>query len=139
MALLPAYYTTNNTRKRKQKKINPSKFEDAWRKHNKFLKSIRSPVITLDEYIDYVHGRGSVMVARRTPNPQAEVRLLAPAPVYRRETPHIPSHDSGVGVALKTERPVYSGNAVIGQAYNKGGYQVLSTSEANDPATGKRR
>jgi hypothetical protein len=44
-----------------------------------------------------------------------------------------------VGVALKTERPVYSGNAVIGQAYNKGGYQVLSTSEANDPATGKRR
>jgi len=43
------------------------------------------------------------------------------------------------GVALKKETPVYTGNAVIGQAYNKGGLQVLSTQEANDPMTGKRR
>jgi len=28
---------------------------------------------------------------------------------------------------------------VVGQAFNKGGYQVLSKSEANDPTTGKRR
>lgn len=138
MALMPAFYTTNNTRKRKSKKVNPSKFESDWKAHNKFLKSIRSPVITLDEYIDYIHGRRSVSVARQSPKLQGEVRFLAPAP-YRRETPHIPSHDSGIGVALKTERPVYTGNAVVGQAYNKGGYQVLSTSEVNDPMTGKRR
>jgi hypothetical protein len=34
---------------------------------------------------------------------------------------------------------VYTGNAVIGQAYNKGGLVVLSSQEANDPTTGKRR
>jgi len=44
-----------------------------------------------------------------------------------------------VGVATKKEMPVYTGNAVVGQAYNKGGYQVLSDSEVKDPMTGKRR
>jgi len=34
---------------------------------------------------------------------------------------------------------VYTGSAVIGQAYNKGGLPVLSADEANDPSTGKRR
>ena len=32
-----------------------------------------------------------------------------------------------------------SGQYVVGQAYNKGGLQVLSKKEQNDPATGKRR
>jgi len=50
----------------------------------------------------------------------------------------IPTSDK-VGNGLKTSRPAYTGNAVIGQAYNKGGLQVLSTQEANDPTTGKRR
>ena len=50
----------------------------------------------------------------------------------------IPTSDK-VGNGLKTSRPTYTGNAVIGQAYNKGGLQVLSTEEVNDPMTGKRR
>ena len=33
----------------------------------------------------------------------------------------------------------HSSKYVVGQAYNKGGYQVLSAKEANDPSTGKRR
>jgi hypothetical protein len=32
-----------------------------------------------------------------------------------------------------------SSQYVIGQAYNKGGFQVLSKVEQKDPATGKRR
>jgi hypothetical protein len=44
-----------------------------------------------------------------------------------------------VGNGFKTNKPLYTGNAVIGQAYNKGGLQVLSTSEIKDPMTGKRR
>lgn len=32
-----------------------------------------------------------------------------------------------------------SSKYVIGQAYNKGGFQVLSEAEASDPSTGKRR
>ena len=63
--------------------------------------------------------------------------------VSRGSTPcpsaNIPSLGNGIGNALKKERPKYNGSAVIGQAYNKGGLQVLSTQEANDPDTGKRR
>ena len=50
----------------------------------------------------------------------------------------IPTSDK-VGNGLKTSKPLYTGSAVIGQAYNKGGLQVLSTDEINDPMTGKRR
>ena len=50
----------------------------------------------------------------------------------------IPTSDK-VGNGLKKSKPLYTGSAVIGQAYNKGGLQVLSTEEINDPMTGKRR
>ena len=42
---------------------------------------------------------------------------------------------------VQTKRTVkeYKGNAVLGQAYNKGNLVVLSSSEAKDSATGKRR
>jgi len=44
-----------------------------------------------------------------------------------------------VGNGFVKKNPVYTGKAVIGQAYNKGGLVVLSADEANDPNTGKRR
>ena len=50
----------------------------------------------------------------------------------------IPTSDR-VGNGLKKSKPLYTGSAVIGQAYNKGGLQVLSTQEIKDPSTGKRR
>ena len=42
---------------------------------------------------------------------------------------------------IQTKRVVkeYKGNAVLGQAYNKGNLVVLSATEAKDSATGKRR
>ena len=44
--------TTLNTKKRKPKKRkDPSFYEDAWRKHNKFLKSAKLDTMTLSEYI----------------------------------------------------------------------------------------
>ena len=136
MHLLPAYYTTNNQKKRKAKKINPAKYEAEWRKHNKFLKSLRSPVMTLDEYIDYCHGKvktSSVKCYGSTPVSKTGSRGSTPC------SDAIPSVGNGIGNAYRKEIPVYTGSAVIGQAYNKGGLQVLSTSEANDPMTGKRR
>ena len=135
MHLLPVYYTTNNLKKRK-KKINPAKYEAEWRQHNKFLKRLRSPVMTLEEYIDYCHGKytsksekcyGSTSVSK------TESRGSTPC------SDAIPSVGNGIGNAYRKEIPVYTGSAVIGQAYNKGGLQVLSAEEANDPMTGKRR
>ena len=136
MHLLPVYYTTTNQKKRKAKKINPAKYEAEWRNHNKFLKRMRSPILTLDEYIDYCHGKytsksekcyGSTSVSK------TESRGSTPC------SDAIPSVGNGIVNAYRKEIPVYTGNAVVGQAYNKGGLQVLSTSEVNDPSTGKRR
>lgn len=51
-----------------------------------------------------------------------------------------PTSDSvGNGYAKKSNAYSGSGSLVVGQAYNKGNYVVLSKSEAADPATGKRR
>jgi hypothetical protein len=134
MHLLPVYWTTNSTKtKKKKKKINRDKYEIAWRKHNKFLKSVRCDTITLDEYIDYCFGK----VKKNKPSPSKS--LVSEKP-YRRETPNHPSLSNNIGgIAPRKEVPVYTGNAVIGQAYNKGGLQVLSAEEAKDPTTGKRR
>ena len=137
MHLLPAYWTTNNQKKRKKKKINPAKYEADWRQHNKFLKRMRSPVMTLEEYIDYCHGKYTSKSEKcygSTPVSKTGSRGSTPC-----SDANIPSVGNGIGNAYRKEIPVYTGSAVIGQAYNKGGLQVLSASEANDPSTGKRR
>ena len=86
-----------------------------------------------DEYIDYCFGK----VKKNKPSPSKS--LVSEKP-YRRETPNHPSLSNNIGgIAPRKEVPVYTGNAVIGQAYNKGGLQVLSAEEAKDPTTGKRR
>ena len=138
MHLLPVYYTTNNLKKKKKKKIDPAKYEAEWRKHNKFLKQLRSPVMTLDEYIDYCHGK----VKTKSKSEKCYGSTSVSKTESRGSTPcsdAIPSVGNGIGNAYRKEIPVYTGSAVIGQAYNKGGLQVLSTSEVNDPSTGKRR
>ena len=40
---------------------------------------------------------------------------------------------------VKKNTPSLSGDYIIGQAYNKGNYQVLSSQEVADEDTGKRR
>ena len=39
----------------------------------------------------------------------------------------------------KRNVPTLSGDYVVGQAYNKGGLQVLTSLESKDPTTGNRR
>ena len=133
MPLLPVYYTTTRYSRRK-KKVNPKKYEESWKKHNKFLKRMQLPPLTLQEYID--NCRGIVKKSKK-------IDTWKPEPVYRRQVEYIPSHGV-VGVADTSKRvedykQKVSQNYIIGQAYNKGGYQVLSKVEADDPNTGKRR
>ena len=92
------------------------------------------PPLTLQEYVDGC--RGIVKKSKK-------VDTWKPKPVFRRTVEYAPSHGVG-GVAdtsKKTEdyKQKVSQNYIIGQAYNKGGYQVLSKVEADDPNTGKRR
>ena len=138
MHLMPVYYNNLNSRRKKKKKVNPEKYTVAWREYNKFLKSLRCPVYTLDEYINYVQGN-----VKKPKGGKCYGSTTVSNTVGRGSTPcpsaSIPSLGNGIGNALKKERPRYNGDLVIGQAYNKGGMQVLSTQEANDPDTGKRR
>ena len=117
MHLMPVYYTDTNLRKRKKRKVTAS-MQKAQEEHEKFLKKMGyvpkeerqvSKPLKLDKLWDNYDNRVTV-----------------------------PTSDK-VGNGLKTSRPLYTGTAVIGQAYNKGGLQVLSTEEIKDPMTGKRR
>ena len=140
MHILPVYYTTTNHKKRKKKTLNSAKYENACRQHNKFLKrhGLGSP-LSLQQYIDNIHGRVRIDSKQHT-----ELNLRSYDEVPRRSsTRDIPS----VSLSLKPNsiecsrlpRPCYTGEAVIGQAYNKGGMQVLTPLESKDPTTGKRR
>lgn len=49
------------------------------------------------------------------------------------------SNSVGNGYVKKSNAYSGSDSLVVGQAYNKGNYVVLSKEDASDPATGKRR
>jgi hypothetical protein len=49
------------------------------------------------------------------------------------------SNSLGNGFVKKTNSYSGSDSIIVGQAYNKGNYVVLTKEEAADPATGKRR
>ena len=116
--MLPIYFTTTNQKKRKNQK-KTSKLLAAEAEHEKFLKKTGYKPKGEKCY-------GSTSDSK---------------PLSRGSTPcspAIPTSDK-VGNGFRKQTPVYTGNAVIGQAYNKGGLVVLSSQEANDPSTGKRR
>ena len=140
MHILPVYYTTTNHKKRRKKTLNSSKYENACRQHNKFLKrhGLGSP-ISLQQYIDNIHGRVRIDSKQHT-----ELSMCSYDEVPRRSsTRDIPSVSLSLNPksmeGRRVERPMYTGEAVIGQAYNKGGMQVLTPLEVKDPTTGKRR
>jgi len=77
-------------------------------------------------------------------------KIMTPRPLTRpmpklgpppgRETPFIPSHDSGLGVAAKKENPVYTGDKVLGVSIvHKSCLQpVFSETQAKDFASMRR-
>ena len=124
MHLLPVYYTTTSSRKRKKQKKSKSLLA-AEKEHAKFLK--RMGVGKSDG------GRSSV---GRASGLQPEGRRFDPARLHQKPD------TSGWGPCTKEDESYkldISNQYVIGQAYNKGGLQVLSKTEQSDPSTGKRR
>tara|TARA_R110000851_G_scaffold179560_1_gene326735 strand:+ start:124 stop:471 length:348 start_codon:yes stop_codon:yes gene_type:complete len=115
MHLLPAYWTTTNHKKRKKKKLLTPRMEKELKAHEKFLSKM-----------------GVDSSYTRTPTPLKTEQLSKQLP-----SRNIKDYEWRV----QTKRVVkeYKGNAVLGQAYNKGNLVVLSATEAKDSATGKRR
>ena len=115
MHLLPCYWTTTNHKKRKKKKLLTPRMEKELKAHEKFLSKM-----------------GVDSSYTRTPTPLKTEQLSKQLP-----SRNIKDYEW----RIQTKRVVkeYKGNAVLGQAYNKGNLVVLSSSEAKDSATGKRR
>jgi len=67
-----------------------------------------------------------------------KIPKLAPPP--GRETPHIPSRDSGVGVGATRESPVYNdGNIIgIGTLHKSDAVPIFSQQEARDISAMRR-
>lgn len=62
-------------------------------------------------------------------------------PDLRADSRPMPPTSDTVGNGYAKRSNAYSGSdsLVVGQAYNKGNYVVLSKEDASDPSTGKRR
>tara|TARA_R110002096_G_scaffold383124_1_gene577012 strand:- start:69 stop:443 length:375 start_codon:yes stop_codon:yes gene_type:complete len=121
MHLLPVFYSTTNTKKRKVSKKTQSLLA-AERSHEKYLKKMG------------ISSRSSVGLEQRSSKPW----VTGSSPVEST----IPTSKLEFSVCTKkddTYKREISKQYVIGQAYNKGGCQVLSKQEQKDPATGKRR
>ena len=127
--MLPSYYTTTSTKKRKKKKKSKSLLE-AERQHAKFLKKM------------------GVSETKQS-KPKRSLAQSGSAPALGAGGHRFKSYHSDQKPNTKNWTPCtksnesykldISGQYVVGQAYNKGGLQVLSKKEQNDPATGKRR
>ena len=115
MHLLPAYWNTNNPKKRKKKKVSAAQ-QESIRQHEKYLAKM-----------------GVDSNYKRIPTPLKTERVSEQLPDR-----DIKDYEWRVYTPKASEK-LYKGNAVLGQAYNKGNLVVLSATEAKDSATGKRR
>jgi|TARA_R110000823_G_scaffold279473_1_gene397742 hypothetical protein len=114
MHILPAYFTTTSTRKRKKSK-KPKSLIEAERQHAKFLKKV-------------VGTRSSVGIEQRSSKPW--VTGSSPVECANKRNVAEMSNDIPVGVAPKKE--LIPHNFTIAPAYNKGSYQVISKSDIKD-------
>ena len=138
MHILPSYFTTTNTRKRKKSK-KPKSLIEAERQHAKFIKKmgigIRSSVgIEQRSSKPWVTGSSPVECANKRSVAQPGSAPALGSGGQRFESSHsdqIPlSNDIPVGVAPKKE--LIPHNFTIAPAYNKGPYQVISKSNIKD-------
>ena len=141
MHMLPVYYTTTNTKKRKNGKKTKSQLA-AEQEHEKFLKKMgigsRSSVgLEQRSSKPWVTGSSPVESTNRSVAQSGSVSALG-AEGQRFKS----SHSDQFSPCLKKDESYKldtSSQYVIGQAYNKGNFQVLSIADQNDPATGNRR
>ena len=111
MHLLPAYYTTTSTRKRRSRKKSKSLLK-AERKHAKFLNRMGIG----DRCYGSTAGSNP---AREGSIPSSPAKDLSPL-----------SNVIPVGVAAQRKTPKH--NFTIAPAYNKGAYQVISKRDIKD-------
>ena len=113
MHLLPVYYTTLNTRKRRKSKKSKSLLE-AERKHAKFLRKIMGKP---------GGANGTIGVSEY----QGESHRPAGGSI-----PSLPPTSNTIPVGVAKQRKILKHNFTIAPAYNKGAYQVISRRDIKD-------
>ncbi len=112
MSLLPAYFNTINTKKRKQKR-NPG-WQQAHTEHNAWLKSIGA----------HPSQRSKTKIATK---PEAYSKEVLPT------TPKKPTSFGKGGVKpISNYKLEESKKFIVAIPYNKGGYQVISRQNVKD-------
>ena len=113
MHLMPVYYSTLNTRKRKKRKKSKSLLE-AERKHAKYLKRIMGAS---------GGANGTICVSEY----QGESHRPAGGSI-----PSLPPTSNRIPVGVAKQREIPKHNFTIAPAYNKGAYQVISKRDIKD-------
>jgi len=116
MHLLPMYYTTTNTRKRKANKKSKSLIE-AERKHAKFLKSIMGKSAGKANDTKHVNKYRA----------ESQQRLMK-----GNQIPFLSPTSDIIPVGATGKRKTIEHNFTIAPAYNKGAYQVISKRDIKD-------
>lgn len=113
--LLPAYYTTNSTRKKKKPKIDMEKMAIEMRKHNKQMRKIRAHSCqfqTVEEYIDYRFGKTSKKARKNN-----EFKEYVPkVSNVDRNRSNIKTSDAVPGPCPVREKREYTGDYIVGIA-----------------------
>ena len=113
MHLMPVYYSTLNTRKRKKRKKSKSLLE-AERKHAKYLKRIMGKS---------GDANGTICVNEYQGGSQHPVKG---------SIPFLPPTSNVIPVGVAAQRKTPAHNFTIAPAYNKGAYQVISKRDIKD-------
>ena len=113
MHLMPVYYSTLNTRKRKKRKKSKSLLE-AERKHAKYLKRIMGKS---------GDANGTICVNEYQGGSQHPVKG---------SIPFLPPTSNVIPVGVAAQRKTPNHNFTIAPAYNKGAYQVISKRDIKD-------
>lgn len=115
-----------------------TKLDAQWRAHNKHLKQSgrHKEVISFDQYVNLVYGKRSQREFR-----QLDTRRMPQVPVER-DAQRYPSDNTVKGDegCRKSERPIYTGDQVIGigTMHKSNQVPVTSTEQATDLANMRR-
>ena len=130
---------TLNTRKRKPKmtKGNMQRWSQEMVQFNKYAKQMGDQPLTLDQYIDYVHGKG---LPKKPTHKFKELKTTLPT-TYR-TTAHIPSRmEAGnADSCARVESPKYTGTLIKGIAtmHKSNAVPIIDDQQAKDIASMRR-
>ena len=130
MHLVGPYLTTTSYKKRKMK-ITKTALANYQMEHKDYTRRLKQAgrhreQLTLEQYIDYRCGK--LKLNKEEP----KFTTYNPPKRYRRETPAIPSHSTGVGTAVRAPDKVYTGNKIkgIGTMHKSNAVPIFSDEEA---------